>query len=246
MCRSVEDCALVFNAIYGPDGQDESVVDAAFAWPAARPVSKLRIGYVESEFNPKPEDSASAGRGGSGTPPPTPEQREARKKIFADALEVYRQSGAALEAVELPPSITEIANMISFVLTTEGSAAFDDLMRSKEASDPSLNTWPNAFRTHRFVPAVEYIRAQRARTLLMREMDTLMKRFDVLLSPTASATLGVTNLTGHPAIALKAGFIDNAPVELMITGQLYDESTLLGAALAFERATTWHTRNPTL
>jgi Asp-tRNA(Asn)/Glu-tRNA(Gln) amidotransferase A subunit family amidase len=228
MCRSVEDCALVFNAIYGPDGQDDSV--------------------VESEFNPKPEDAASAGRGGSGTATsaPTAEQREARKKIFADALEVYRQGGAALEALELPPSITEIATMISFVLTTEGSAAFDDLMRSKDASDPSLNTWPNAFRTHRFVPAVEYIRAQRARTLLMREMDTLMKRFDVLLSPTASATLGVTNLTGHPAIALKAGFLDNAPVELMITGQLYDESTLLGAALAFERATTWHTRNPNL
>ena len=80
----------------------------------------------------------------------------------------------------------------------------------------------------------------------MQEMDTFMKRFDVLLSPTGSATLGVTNLTGHPAIALKAGFIDNAPVELMITGQLYDEATLLSAALAFERATTWHTRNPKL
>jgi Asp-tRNA(Asn)/Glu-tRNA(Gln) amidotransferase A subunit family amidase len=248
MCRSVEDCALVFNAIYGPDGLDESVVDAPFASPAVKPISKLRIGYVESEFNPKPEDPGSAGRGGTGTSisAPTPEQREARKRFFADALEVYRQAGATHEAVEVPKSITDIANMISFVLTTEGSAAFDDLMRSKDANDPSLNTWPNAFRTHRFVLAVEYIRAQRARTLLMREMDTLMKRFDVFLSSTGSATLGVTNLTGHPAIALKAGFVDNAPVELMITGRLYDESTLLATALAFERATTWHTRNPNL
>ncbi len=245
MCRSVEDCALVFNAIYGPDGQDETVVDAPFAWPDLKPVTKLRIGDVEAEFNPKPEDS-NAGRGGAGpsAPGPTPEQRDARKKIFADVLDVYRKAGISIEAVEFPASITNIASMISFVLTTEGAAAFDDLMRSKDASDPSLNTWPNAFRTHRFVPAVEYIRAQRARTLLIQRMDTFMKRFDVLLSPTASATLGVTNLTGHPAIALKAGFIDNAPVELMITGQLYDETTLLSAALAFERATTWHTRNP--
>jgi Asp-tRNA(Asn)/Glu-tRNA(Gln) amidotransferase A subunit family amidase len=148
--------------------------------------------------------------------------------------------------VELPESITNIASTISFVLTTEGAAAFDDLMRSKDSNDPSLNTWPNAFRTHRFVPAVEYIRAQRARTLLMREMDAWMRRFDVLLSPTSSATLGVTNLTGHPALALKAGFVENAPVELMLTGRLYDEATILGAALAFERATVWHTKNPTL
>jgi Asp-tRNA(Asn)/Glu-tRNA(Gln) amidotransferase A subunit family amidase len=80
----------------------------------------------------------------------------------------------------------------------------------------------------------------------MREMDTLMARYDVLLSPTGSATLGVTNLTGHPALALKAGFVDNAPVELMLTGRLYDEATLLRTALAFERGTDWHTRNPTM
>ena len=96
------------------------------------------------------------------------------------------------------------------------------------------------------MPAVEYIRAQRARTLLIREMDTLMSQYDVFLSPAPGSTLGLTNLTGHPAVALKAGFIDNGPVELMVTGRLYDEATMLRVALAYERATTWHTMHPTL
>ncbi|MEN3337750.1 MAG: hypothetical protein V7647_1426 [Acidobacteriota bacterium] len=248
MCRSVEDCALVFNAIYGPDGKDDTVVDAPFNWTSSTPVAKLRIGYVASEFVPQapPQGGGRGAAAGAADSAAARQQREARLKVLVDALDVYRTMGATLEPVELPESITKIATTISFVLTTEGAAAFDDLMRSKDSNDPSLNTWPNAFRTHRFVPAVEYIRAQRARTLLMREMDAWMRRFDVLLSPTSSATLGVTNLTGHPALALKAGFVDNAPVELMVTGRLYDEATILRAALAFERATVWHTKNPTL
>ncbi len=68
----------------------------------------------------------------------------------------------------------------------------------------------------------------------------------MFLSPAPGSTLGATNLTGHPAIALKAGFIDNRPVELMVTGRLYDEATVLRVALAYERATAWHTMNPKL
>jgi Asp-tRNA(Asn)/Glu-tRNA(Gln) amidotransferase A subunit family amidase len=264
MCRSVEDCALVFNAIYGPDGRDETVTDAPFTWNPGLPLAKLRIGYVKAEFDPPPAGRGGTGAGGASAPGatagggregggrggPSPEElqrvREARLRIFNDVLDVYRKAGATLEPIEIPSKITSIAGTLAFILTTEGAAAFDDLTRSKEITDPSLGAWPNAFRTHRFVPAVEYIRAQRARTLLIREMDTLMSRYDAFLSPTTSATLGVTNLTGHPAIALKAGFLDNRPVELMVTGRLYDEATLLRVALAFERGTEWHARNPTL
>ncbi len=267
MCRSVEDCALVFNAIYGPDGRDETTADAPFVWNADIPLSKLRIAYVKNEFDPPP-GPGRGGRGaeappaaGAGAPPAagdtgrgrgglTPEEqerlREARLTIFNDVLDVYRKAGATLQPVDLPDTITRIASMIAFVLSTEGAAAFDDLTRSQDINDPSLNTWPNAFRTHRFVPAVEYIRAQRARTLLIREMDKFMSQYDVFLSPTGSATLGVTNLTGHPAVALKAGFIDNRPIELMVTGRLYDEATMLRVALAFERGTDWHNKNPVL
>jgi Asp-tRNA(Asn)/Glu-tRNA(Gln) amidotransferase A subunit family amidase len=271
MCRSVEDCAIVFNAIYGPDGRDETTADAPFVWNADIPLSKLRIAYLKNEFNPPPPTAGRAGRGGppigGGVPAGagarggdagagrgrgalTPEeqqrQREARLKIFNDVLDVYKKAGASLEPVEMPSNITSIANNIGFILTTEGAAAFDDLTRSQDINDPSLGAWPNAFRTHRFVPAVEYIRAQRARTLLIREMETFMSQYDAFLSPTTSATLPVTNLTGHPAISLKAGFVDNRPIELMVTGRLYDEATILRVALAYERGTDWHNQNPKL
>jgi Asp-tRNA(Asn)/Glu-tRNA(Gln) amidotransferase A subunit family amidase len=254
MCRSVEDCALVFNAIYGPDGRDDTVVDAPFAWNPDVPLAKLRIAYIKTEFEARPpepgrgEGGAGRGQGGAGRGEGrgrgglSPEEQERRRAILNEALEVYRKAGATLHPIELPA--TNISNTIGFILSTEAAAAFDDLTRSPAIQDPSLNTWPNSFRTHRFVPAVEYIRAQRARTILIREMDALMSQYDVFLSPTNSASLGLTNLTGHPAVALKAGFSGNTPVMLMITGRLYDEATLLRVALAFERATTWHRKNP--
>jgi Asp-tRNA(Asn)/Glu-tRNA(Gln) amidotransferase A subunit family amidase len=250
MCRSVEDCALVFNAIYGPDGRDDTVVDAPFDWHPDVALSKLRIGYVKTEFEAQPADGRGgrgdgAGRGRGGlTPEQQRAQNEARLKILNATLEVYRKAGAAIQPIEVPA--LDIAGTIGFILSVEAAAAFDDLTRSKDIADPSLNTWPNTFRTHRYVPAVEYIRAQRARTLIIREMDTLMSQFDVFISSTGSRTLGLTNLTGHPAIALRAGFLEETPIDFMITGRLYDEATLLRVALAHEQATTWHTRTPAL
>ncbi|HXG55827.1 MAG TPA: amidase [Vicinamibacterales bacterium] len=263
MCRSVEDCALVFNAIYGPDGRDDTVIDAPFTWNPDRPLAALKIGYIKAEFELSPlatgrgGDAPGRGRGeaagsaadagrGRGSVPPEEQRRRAEERItlLNRALDVYRRAGATLEPIEVPG--TRIANMIAFILTTEGAAAFDDLTRSKEINDPSLGSWPNAFRTHRFVPAVEYIRAQRARTLLIREMDVLMSTYDAFITPTNSQSLGLTNLTGHPAVALKAGFVAGAPLEIMVTGRLYDEATTLRVALAYERATSWHTQHPRL
>lgn len=250
MCRSVEDCVLVFNAIYGPDGRDQTVVDAPFKWNPDIPLSKLRIGYVKAEFDP-PQPLAAGGRGGGRggrggrSPEEVQKEREARTRIWNDALDVYRSLGATLIPIELPDS--RLTNMLSFVLSVEAAAAFDDLTRSEDIRDDSLGSWPNTFRTSRFVPAVEYIRAQRARTLLIQQTERLMDTVDVFLSPApGSASLSLTNLTGHPAVAMKAGFYDNAPVMLMVTGRLYDEATMLRVALAFERATKWHRMNPVL
>ncbi len=252
MGRTVEDCVLAFNAIYGPDGRDDTVVDAPFTWNPDLPLARLRIGYVKAEFEPAPEGRGGRGggapAGGRGRGGLTPEERskqeEAQLKILNDALDVYRKLGAKLEPIELPGR--RISSAINFILSTEAAAAFDDLTRSKDITDPSLNTWPRTFRAHRFVPAVEYIRAQRARTLLIQETEKLMSEYDVFLTPTGSASLGLTNLTGHPAVAVKAGFIKDAPIMLMATGRLYDEATLLRVALAFERATKWHEMHPTL
>jgi Asp-tRNA(Asn)/Glu-tRNA(Gln) amidotransferase A subunit family amidase len=229
ICRTVADCALVFNAIYGPDGRDETVVDAPFAWNPQVALSRLRIGYTAKEFE-----------GSLASPNTAP-------KILKDALDVLRAAGAKLEPVDVPDFPTDAIN---FILAAEAAAAFDDLTRSKgidQLTEQGAAAWPNTFRTSRFIPAVEYIRAQRARTLLMRKMDALMATCDVFLSPARGSTsLPITNLTGHPAICLKAGFTDGLPQALMITGRLYDEATVLGVALAYERATKWHTMHPSL
>ena len=240
MCRSVEDCVLVLNAIYGSDGRDDTCTDAPFDWNPDRPLASLRIGYIQKEFEGTPNN-----------PNPTDAQRQtfgARNAMYTDALDVFRKAGAKLEPMAMPdfPS-----GAIGFVLSAEAAAAFDDLTRDKEQlaslTGQSPGDWPNTFRSSRFIPAVEYIRAMRARRLLMQEMDKLMSQYDAFLSPApGSSSLQVTNLTGHPAIVLKSGFIDNMPQAIMVTGRLYDEATVCRVAFAYEQATEWHKRNPTL
>ena len=238
ICRSVEDCALAFNAIYGPDGRDETVVDAPFRWDPDVPLARLTIGYLPGDFDPPAPDAAG-----------TPEARarlEARAGLLREALEAFRRAGARLVPVTLPDFP---AQAIRFILSAEAAAAFDDLTRSRgidQLTAQGPGDWPSTFRTSRFIPAVEYIRAQRARTLLIREYARLLSTCDVFLSATGGASLVATNLTGHPAVCLKAGFIEKLPGSIMITGRLYDEATLLRVALAFERATPWRDRHPEL
>jgi Asp-tRNA(Asn)/Glu-tRNA(Gln) amidotransferase A subunit family amidase len=248
MCRSVEDCVLVFNAIYGPDGRDKSVADAAFNWNPAAPLSGYRIGYVRSDFEPgQGGEGRGGGRaggrgGGRGNNPAAQQAAAERLQNMQQILVEFQRLGAKLEPVELPDYP---ANALSFVLSVESAAAFDDLLRSRGTDVMSNSSWPATFRSNRFVPAVEYIRAQRIRTLLMREWGAFMGQYDAFISSN-SAGLAATNLTGHPAIALKCGFVNNLPQTLMVTGRLYDEAAICRIALAYEQATEWKDRHPTL
>lgn len=246
MCRGVEDCAAALDAIYGPDNRDMTVGDAPFNWVPALPLSSLRVGYLKTEFEPTP------------TPTMTEQQRqqlEQRKAMYKEALDALQKAGVKLTPIELPKFS---AQTLRFVLSAEAATAFDDITRDgrvNQLSGQEPGDWPNTFRTSRFIPAVEYLRAQRARTLLMREMDKLMMNWDVFVSPApGSASLLITNLTGHPAVCLPCGFIDtpasgnnpaqHLPQAIMFTGGLYDEASPLRVALAFEQATKWHTMHP--
>jgi Asp-tRNA(Asn)/Glu-tRNA(Gln) amidotransferase A subunit family amidase len=234
ICRGVEDCALVLDAIYGPDGRDITVGDAAFNWSPDRPLEQMRIGYVKAEFERGPGQGGNQSAG------------DERRKIYQEALDALRQAGAKLEPIELPQFS---AQSLRIILNAEAATAFDDITRDgrvNQLSGQSANDWPNSFRTARFIPAVEYIRAQRARTLLMREMDTLMSKWDVFVTPSGSASLLITNLTGHPAVVTPCGFINGLPQAIMFTGNLYDEAAPLRVALAYERATKWRTMHPNL
>ncbi len=224
LARGVEDCAAILSAIYGPDGRDITVEDVPFNWQPASDLSRMRIGYLKEEFE-------------RGT--------DKQKEMYREALAALKGAGARIEPIELPKFATE---NLRIILVAEAAAAFDDLTRNggiNQLSGQSPGDWPNTFRTSRFIPAVEYLRAQRARTLLMREMDRLMSKWDVFVSPApGSASLLVTNLTGHPAVCVPCGFVDNLPRSIMFTGGLYDEASPLRVALAFERATRWHTMHP--
>src|SRR5687768_15836290 len=246
MCRGVEDCAAALDAIYGPDGQDMTVGDAPFNWNADVPLSSLRVGYLKAEFETTPSANATE-----------PQRRIAgqRNAMYKEALDALAKAGVKMTPIEMPKFPT--ANL-RYILTAEAATAFDDITRDgriNQLSGQDNGDWPNTFRTNRFVPAVEYLRAQRARVLLMREMDKLMRDWDVFVSPApGSASLLITNLTGHPAVCLPCGFLDfpatqNAPAQrlpqaIMFTGGLYDEASPLRVALAFEKATQWHTMHP--
>jgi Asp-tRNA(Asn)/Glu-tRNA(Gln) amidotransferase A subunit family amidase len=224
ICRTVEDCALVFRAIYGSDGRDLAVVDAPFDWQPRLGLRGLKIGVVQSDFDRI--------------------QQKDTKTVLDQALADLRAAGAKLEPVKLPDFA---AGPLRVILEAEAATAFDDLTRDggvNQLKGQTANDWPNSFRTSRLIPAVEYIRAQRARTLLMRRMDDFMANWDVLVSPSFTSLLLVTNLTGHPQVVLPCGFVNNQPQSMVFTGRLYEEGTPLRAALVYERATKWHTMHP--
>ena len=236
ICRGVEDCAAALDALYGPDHHDLTVGDAPFNWTPEVPLSSLRVGYLKSEFEATP-------------PPGANEQQrvltEQRNAMYKEALAALETAGVKMTPIELPKFPTQ---NIRFVLTAEAATAFDDITRDgrvNQLSGQEPFDWPNTFRTSRFIPAVEYLRAQRARVLLMREMDKLMSQWDVFVSPApGSASLTITNLTGQPAVCVPCGFVNKLPRAIMFTGGLYDEASPLRVALAFEQATKWHTMHP--
>lgn len=225
MCRGVEDCAAVFSAIHGPDGRDRSVVDAPFNWPAAPDVNALRIGFIQREFDDIEGSEARA--------------------VYAAAFRKFEELGLGVHPVTLPACPH---GAVSMMLCVEAAAAFDSATRAGELdamTDADNSSWPTILRSFRMVPAVEYLRAQQVRTLMIRDLEDLMADWDVLLAPgDAGASLTVTNLTGHPALTLKCGFTDGMPRGLTLIGNPYDEATLLSVGLAYEQATDWHNRHP--
>jgi len=224
--RTVEDCALVFSAIYGSDGEDLSVIDLPFNYEPDVDLSSLRIGYLKADFD---NDSAQF------------KQNEA-------ALEVLRRLGANLTEMSLPDLPVY---PLAIILSAEAAAAFDELTRSNR--DDLLvrqikNAWPNVFRSSRLIPAVEYIQANRVRTRLIEEMAELMEGLDVYVAPTFEGdNLLLTNLTGHPCVVLPNGFDeDGSPVSLTFIGRLFDDGRLLAVAWKYQQATDFHRQHPPL
>ena len=237
ICRSVEDCAIVLDAIYGPDGRDNTVIAAPYHWNANLSPKKLRIGYVKSAFDTPQADPADAKKILHGT-----------KKFDDAALDVFRSMGINLIPVDLPDVPYDPMRII---LSAEAAASFDELTRSdrdKELVQQGKGDWPNSFRTSRFIPAVDYVNANRLRSIAIQKWDDLMKTVDVIVTPTGAANLSqlvATNLTGHPAVILPNGFRDDGtPVSLTFLGGLFEEAKVLAVARAYQDATGFHLKHP--
>jgi Asp-tRNA(Asn)/Glu-tRNA(Gln) amidotransferase A subunit family amidase len=272
ICRSVEDCAMVLDAIYGPDGHDRTVRDAAFNWDARVDPRSLRVGYLKNDFeNDPPQLRLFA-------PPPAADtsahhQRALLREHFAydrkfdiAALSKIAAMGVTMTPLELPDMPLQA---MTSLLSVEAAAAFDELTRSgrdKLLTEQSPSDWPNTFRVARLTPAVEYVQANRARMLAIEAMAKVFEGFDVIVAPTSSMQLTITNLTGHPAVIVPNGIRgDDAPpydppsgpgpfggswggpgtpVSLTFIGPLYGEAKLLAFARAYQDATGFHRQYP--
>jgi Asp-tRNA(Asn)/Glu-tRNA(Gln) amidotransferase A subunit family amidase len=225
LCRTVEDCGLVFQAIHGADPRDPTAVDRPFRWSPRKSLAGLRLGYLKAAFD---------------LDHPT--------KSFDDAaLEALRSLGLDPVPVSLETEIPVAA--LRIILSAEAAAAFDELTRTnldERMVRQGRGSWPHSFRTSRFIPAVEYLNAQRHRTLLMRRVDEVMRQVDLFVTPSAGGNvLLTTNLTGHPTLVLPNGFTpEGTPVSISFVGRLWGEAELLAVGQAYQDATGFHLKRP--
>ena len=226
ICRSAEDAAIVYAFIHGTDGNDPGAIRHTFNYSGKVDWSKIRIAYPENFF----------------------------KRLNADApewkvIEIYRSLGATVQAINFPDSAMYPVNLVSIILNAESAAAFDELTRTNRddlIERQDRNFWPNSFRAARTIPAVEYINANRYRTILCSRMNDFMKNYDVLIVPTFSGRqLSMTNLTGHPVVCMPIGFNQTgSPLSITLIGNLYDEATILAAAKGFQDKTEHNKKHP--
>ncbi len=226
ICRSALDCAIVYDYIRGADGKDRSARDVGFTSPMAVPVTDLKIGYFNELFEAD-----------------TSKHRHNNLR----SLEELKAMGIALEPIALPGDFP--FSVFDIILRAESGAFFDELLLSKRdgiLEEQDKGSRANSLRQSRFIPAVEYLQANRHRARLIEKMHELLKGYDVVVSPTfAGRQLLITNLTGHPALSLPNGWdTKGRPTSITLVGNYFGEGKILALASAYQQAYTYHGQVP--
>jgi len=226
ICRTVEDCVIVFDVIKGTDNVDQTLIDVPFNYSANVNIKNLRIGYLKKLF----------------------EKDYSNRETDESTLDEIRKMGVELIEIELPDYPIEA---MSFILSAEAAAAFDEITRT--GKDELMvrqikNAWPNVFRAARFISAVEYIQANRMRYQVIQEMEKIFDKVDVYVAPSFGGNnLLLTNLTSHPCVVLPNGFNEKgSPVSISFIGDLYEEAQVLAVAKKYQDATEFHLNHPPL
>jgi aspartyl-tRNA(Asn)/glutamyl-tRNA(Gln) amidotransferase subunit A len=234
MCRTAEDCGLVLQTIAGGDKLDPGSAGKSFYYTPqyAREMKDLRIGVLASEF------------------PDTP--------VFAEAMSVVKAFGATMVEVKLPDFPYGV--LANTIVTCEGSSIFEPLVKSggvDQLADPKQAA---GLRAGLRVPARDYLKAQRIRSLLQKDFHKLFEDLDAIVAPTRPTVaskidepldalkggqlIPAGNLAGIPALSVPCGFIDGLPVGLQFCGPAWSENTLIALGKQFQARTDWHKRRP--
>ncbi len=222
--RSAYDAAIVFAVLNGGSVEgDKAAVNVPFAYSNAVDLKKLRIAYPKNLFDSLKKD-----------------RNEWR------TLETFEKLGVKLIPLEWKTTVP--SRIMGVVLQSEAAAAFDDMTRTNlddELTSQSRFSWPNYFRAARFIPAVEYINANRLRTKMMLEINDLLRGYDCVIMPSFDGDiLAITNLTGQPVVVTPNGFQNGHPTSISFLGNLFDDATILAVAKAFQDATDFDEQHP--
>jgi Asp-tRNA(Asn)/Glu-tRNA(Gln) amidotransferase A subunit family amidase len=227
MCRTVEDCAIVFSAIYGQDGVDQTLYDAPFNYDAGVKLTDLRIGYLQTDME---------------------SERGLGKSNDLAVISKLEALGAKLTPVQLPRFQAQALNVI---LEVEAASVFDELTLSGKVDEMAVQEtwgWPNTFRRAQFVPAVDFINANRIRYQLIQEMAKMFKDIDVFVSPSFAGQCNfLSNQTGYPCVVVPNGMAANGvPTSISFIGNLFGEAKALELAKIYQDATEHHKKHPDL
>ena len=250
MTRTVEDCALVMNAVAGYDPHDPSSANRPipdFTQSLTKNIKGLRVGVPKEPFE-DPVDSEV-------------------EHFVRSAIELLGKLGATIHKISWP-MYHESKAIASTILMAEATAYHSQLMKRQGSRlDPKVRLRLEA---GLLISAVDYLQAQRARRRFYQQSCDLFKEVDLLAGPTVPITackigteevqigntrMGVIplltqhtrpyNLNGFPAITVPCGFSKNGlPIGFQLAGRPFDEETVLRAAFAYEQATEWHQRRP--
>ena len=226
MAKTAEDCAIVYSIIKGIDSKDLTTTDYPFGFDGKKDFGSLSVGYLKEDI-----------------------EKDTTKHCdnLQKAVAKFKSMGVTLKEVKLPENFP--FKSFDVILRSEAGAFFDELVRSgdvDEMVEQDQKSRANSLRQSRFIPAVEYIQANRHRQLLIEKMDALLKDFDVIISPTfGNRQLLITNLTGHPAVSVPTGLdYEKHPTSMTLVSNLYDEASMLLLAKAFQDSTEFDELHP--